>query len=126
MVMLRLAVLLFGASLPAVAQVTPVADTARLTPTTAPLLYQGATPPAFSQSVADNGPAVMPPALWLRLTTQGFSNITVLRRRGPSLLCEATGARRQRVRLVIDLSSGEITGLKVIGYDPPPPPPTRP
>lgn len=127
MVMLRLSVLLLSASLPAMAQVTPVADTTGVGPPPSALSRKAAEPIPASRPVADDGPAVLPPALWLRLTAQGFSNITVLRWRGPSLLCEATGARRQRVRLVVDLASGEITGFKVIGYDPPPPlPPTRP
>ncbi|OYW60786.1 MAG: hypothetical protein B7Y75_05325 [Azorhizobium sp. 35-67-5] len=50
------------------------------------------------------------------LAAQGFSEISNLRRRGGSFVCEATGPRRERVRLVLDAETGEISGLQLIGF----------
>ena len=50
------------------------------------------------------------------LRAQGFTRITALVRKGGSILCEATGPHRERVHLVIDARSGEIAGLRVIGF----------
>lgn len=55
------------------------------------------------------------------LAIRGFSDVTELRRRGETFICEATGPRRQRVRLVVDARSGEISGMRVIGYAEPRP-----
>lgn len=48
------------------------------------------------------------------LQQRGFSAIQLLRWRGNSLLCEATGPRRERLRLVVDTTTGEVTGLQVL------------
>ena len=50
------------------------------------------------------------------LAARGFSEISNLRRRGGSYVCEATGPRRERVRLVLDAETGEISGLQLIGF----------
>lgn len=55
------------------------------------------------------------------LEAHGFSDITNLRRRGGTFICEATGPRRERVRLVVDTASGEVTGMQVIGFTEPRP-----
>lgn len=52
-----------------------------------------------------------------QLKAWGFTQITDLEMRGGSYLCEATGPRRERVRLVVDARSGEISGLEVIGFE---------
>ena len=52
-----------------------------------------------------------------QLTAWGFTEITGLEIRGASYLCEATGPRRERVRLVLDARSGEISGMEVIGFE---------
>ncbi len=51
------------------------------------------------------------------LGQRGFSGITNLQQRGGSYICEATGPRRERVRLVVDATSGEISGVQVIGFE---------
>lgn len=50
------------------------------------------------------------------LAAKGFSEISNLRRRGGSFVCEATGPRRERVLLVLDADTGEISGLQLIGF----------
>lgn len=50
------------------------------------------------------------------LSHRGFSDVSVVRQRGQAYLCEATGPRGERVRLVVDAASGEISGMQVIGY----------
>lgn len=50
------------------------------------------------------------------LSHRGFSDVSVVRQRGQSYLCEATGPRGERVRLVVDAASGDISGMQVIGY----------
>lgn len=57
-----------------------------------------------------------PDMLEQTLRTRGFSSISNLSRRGGSYVCEATGPRRERVRLVLDAVSGEISGIQVIGF----------
>lgn len=52
-----------------------------------------------------------------QLNAWGFTQVTGLEMRGGSYLCEATGPRRERVRLVVDARSGEISGLEVIGFE---------
>ena len=47
---------------------------------------------------------------------RGFSDVSVVRQRGQIYLCEATGPRGERVRLVVDAASGDISGMQVIGY----------
>ncbi|OYW35090.1 MAG: hypothetical protein B7Z45_07050 [Azorhizobium sp. 12-66-6] len=51
------------------------------------------------------------------LQERGFSRITGLTQKGDMFLCEATGPRRERVRLVLDSRSGEISGVEVIGFE---------
>ncbi|OYX12669.1 MAG: hypothetical protein B7Z15_09475 [Rhizobiales bacterium 32-66-8] len=51
------------------------------------------------------------------LAERGFSRITGLKQKGDIFLCEATGPRRERVRLVLDARSGEISGMEVIGFE---------
>lgn len=50
------------------------------------------------------------------LRARGFSNVTVLRQRGPTILLEANGPRGERVQVVVDSGSGAISGMKVIGF----------
>ncbi len=50
------------------------------------------------------------------LLHRGFSDVSVIRQRGQAYLCEATGPRGERVRLVVDAASGDISGMQVIGY----------
>lgn len=50
------------------------------------------------------------------LKARGFVDVTVVRQRGRNFLCEATGPRGERVRLVVDAASAEISGMQVIGY----------
>ncbi len=50
------------------------------------------------------------------LSARGFSNISVIRRRGATILLEANGPRGERVQVVVDGASGAISGMKVIGF----------
>ncbi|MBB6308329.1 hypothetical protein [Xanthobacter tagetidis] len=50
------------------------------------------------------------------LMRRGFKDVSVVRQRGGAYICEATGPRGERVRLVVDAQSGEISGMQVIGY----------
>lgn len=50
------------------------------------------------------------------LSHRGFSDVSIVRQRGQAYLCEATGPRGERVRLVVDAASGDISGMQVIGY----------
>lgn len=50
------------------------------------------------------------------LTRRGFKDVSVVRQRGGAYICEATGPRGERVRLVVDAQSGDISGMQVIGY----------
>lgn len=50
------------------------------------------------------------------LAGRGFSDISVVRRRGPTIILEANGPRGERVQVVVDSNSGAISGMKVIGY----------
>ncbi|MFD2029994.1 hypothetical protein ACFSKM_06235 [Ancylobacter dichloromethanicus] len=50
------------------------------------------------------------------LAGRGFSKISVIRRRGATILLEANGPRGERVQVVVDGASGAISGMKVIGY----------
>ena len=52
-----------------------------------------------------------------QLRAWGFTRITDMEMRGGSFVCEATGPRRERVRLVLDARSGEISGMEVIGFE---------
>lgn len=54
-----------------------------------------------------------------RLRARGFVDVSGVRQRGRTFLAEATGPRGERVRLVIDAASGEISGMQVIGFGPP-------
>jgi hypothetical protein len=51
------------------------------------------------------------------LEARGFRQIGAVRQRGQSFLAEATGPRGERVRLVLDAASGDISGMQVIGSD---------
>lgn len=51
------------------------------------------------------------------LGARGFVNVTGLRLRGRIYVCEATGPRGERVQLVVDADSGEISGMQLLGYD---------
>lgn len=55
------------------------------------------------------------------LRLRGFSEISEVRRRGETFICEATGPRRERVRLAVDARSGELSGMQVIGHADPRP-----
>ncbi|MEP9348907.1 hypothetical protein [Xanthobacter sp. KR7-225] len=50
------------------------------------------------------------------LMRRGFTDVSVVRQRGGAYICEATGPRGERVRLVVDAMSGDISGMQVIGY----------
>lgn len=50
------------------------------------------------------------------LTARGFNNVSVVRRRGPTLVLEANGPRGERVQVIVDALSGAINGMKVIGF----------
>lgn len=50
------------------------------------------------------------------LRARGFVDVSAVRQRGRSFLAEATGPRGERVRLVLDAESGEISGMQVIGF----------
>lgn len=50
------------------------------------------------------------------LRSRGFSDVSVLRQRGPTILLEANGPRGERVQVVVDAASGAISGMKVIGF----------
>lgn len=52
------------------------------------------------------------------LRARGFVDVSEVRQRGRAFLAEATGPRGERVRLVVDASSGEISGMQVIGFGP--------
>ncbi|MGU3496592.1 hypothetical protein ACLBXM_21335 [Xanthobacteraceae bacterium A53D] len=56
-------------------------------------------------------------ALLSSLEARGFTDLTRPILRGRTFICEATGPRRERVRLVVDAESGVIVGLTVLGYD---------
>ncbi len=66
-------------------------------------------PPARGGEVDDEAATRM-------LAARGFTNISVIRRRGPTLLLEANGPRGERVQLIVDAMSGAINGMKVIGF----------
>ncbi|WAC29187.1 hypothetical protein [Ancylobacter sp. SL191] len=66
-------------------------------------------PPARGGEVDDEAATRM-------LAARGFTNISVIRRRGPTLLMEANGPRGERVQLIVDAMSGAINGMKVIGF----------
>lgn len=69
---------------------------------------------------ADRGEGVKgltPDTVEDHLRSLGFTSIANLRLRGGSYVCEATGPRRERVRLVVDAASGHISGLQVIGFE---------
>ncbi len=66
-------------------------------------------PPARGGEVDDAAAARM-------LAARGFTNISVIRRRGPTLVMEANGPRGERVQLIVDAMSGAINGMKVIGF----------
>lgn len=51
------------------------------------------------------------------LRARGFVDVSAVRQRGRSFLAEATGPRGERVRLVLDAESGEISGMQVIGFN---------
>ncbi|QFR33101.1 hypothetical protein [Ancylobacter sp. TS-1] len=50
------------------------------------------------------------------LAARGFTKISVVRRRGATLIFEANGPRGERVQIVVDSTSGAISGMKVIGF----------
>lgn len=51
------------------------------------------------------------------LEARGFTGVSRPVLRGRTYVCEATGPRRERVRLVVDYATGVIVGLTVIGFD---------
>lgn len=50
------------------------------------------------------------------LRERGFSQISVVKQRGTTIILEANGPRGERVQLVVDGASGVISGMKVIGF----------
>ncbi|MFS8035590.1 hypothetical protein ACI7BZ_01275 [Xanthobacter sp. AM11] len=65
------------------------------------------------------GPPRGPEQVAASLRSRGFVEVSAVRQRGRTFLAEATGPRGERVRLVIDGASGEISGMQVIGFDTP-------
>ncbi|MCS0504123.1 hypothetical protein [Ancylobacter mangrovi] len=63
-----------------------------------------------------SGPGVDGEGAARMLRARGFTNVSVIRRRGPTILLEANGPRGERVQVVVDSTSGAISGMKVIGY----------
>jgi 3-hydroxymyristoyl/3-hydroxydecanoyl-(acyl carrier protein) dehydratase len=55
-------------------------------------------------------------ALLESLRARGFSHFSDVHQKGGNVICEATGPRRERVRLVVDAATGEISGVVVIGF----------
>ena len=68
------------------------------------------TPPAGTSSRMDDDAAAR------MLRGRGFSNVSVVRRRGATIILEANGPRDERVQVVVDSTSGAISGMKVIGF----------
>ncbi|WP_332119445.1 hypothetical protein [Azorhizobium caulinodans] len=56
-------------------------------------------------------------AVMQSLEARGFSGVSRPVLRGRTYVCEATGPRRERVRLMVDAGTGVIVGLTVIGFD---------
>jgi hypothetical protein len=53
------------------------------------------------------------------LHRRGFSDIGIVRQRGMTYICEATGPQGERVRLVVNAMTGGIDGVRVIGVGKP-------
>lgn len=51
------------------------------------------------------------------LQSKGFRDISPPQNRGSTYITEATGPRGERVRLIINGKSGEIDGVRAIGFD---------
>lgn len=68
------------------------------------------TPPSRAASGMDDDAAAR------MLRGRGFSNVSVVRRRGATIILEANGPRDERVQVVVDSTSGAISGMKVIGF----------
>lgn len=62
---------------------------------------------------------LVPSEVAASLKARGFVDVSEVRQRGGAFLAEATGPRGERVRLVVDAASGEISGMQVIGFGPP-------
>lgn len=71
---------------------------------------------AYEGQLPRAGRPLNPTSLVAGLEARGFSQVDILRSRGRSMLCEATGPRGERARLVVDTVTGEITGLQVLGF----------
>jgi len=95
------------------------------------VLSAAVTPGAFAQAIgpapgayapygapSDAGPRgkIEPEEAARMLNARGFTNVELKRRRGPTILLEANGPRGERVQVVVDSTSGAISGMKVIGY----------
>ncbi|MFG1397556.1 hypothetical protein [Roseixanthobacter pseudopolyaromaticivorans] len=78
------------------------------TPAPAYAPYLGHTP-------QKNQPANLT-ALLDSLRARGFSRFSDVHQKGGNVICEATGPRRERVRLVVDAATGDISGVVVIGF----------
>lgn len=76
----------------------------------------GAYDPYNAPPVASPPGGVDEAAAIRMLAARGFTNIGVVRRRGPTLVMEANGPRGERVQLIVDGASGAINGMKVIGF----------
>ena len=68
------------------------------------------TPPSRAATGMDDD------AVARMLRGRGFSNVSVVRRRGATIILEANGPRDERVQVVVDSASGAISGMKVIGF----------
>ncbi|MFG1478507.1 hypothetical protein V5F53_07535 [Xanthobacter sp. V4C-4] len=71
---------------------------------------------AYEGQLPRAGRPLTPTTLVAGLEARGFSRVDILRRRGHSMLAEATGPRGERARLVVDTVTGEITGLQLLGF----------
>lgn len=83
--------------------------------------YGHGAPPAGPYGPYEAPPSPPPGALdgeaaARMLRGRGFSDVQVLRQRGPTILLEASGPRGERVQVVVDAASGAINGMKVIGF----------
>jgi hypothetical protein len=76
----------------------------------APYETQASPGPTTTQGGMDANGAVN------MLRGRGFSQITVVKQRGATIILEANGPRGERVQLIVDGASGAISGMKVIGF----------
>ena len=93
------------------------AATATQMPDEAPLLPGALFPRAYRpyQAAPASPRPLTAETVASNLEARGFRQVSAVRQRGQSFLAEATGPRGERVRLVLDAASGDISGMQVIG-----------